>query len=163
MNVKILMIIGVVVLLLGGGGGAYYYLVMAKETPPLEEEYEEGEESNEEYEEDEEYEDESENISGPLMEPFTVNLADAGGRRYLRCTVRLKLFDQDALDHLETHIPEVRDAAIIHLSGKKIEDILGAEGKITLREELLAQLNTVLEFEGGRGITKLLFTEFLVQ
>jgi len=157
MNVKILIIIGAVVLLLGGGG-AYYFLVMAKETPPLEEEYEEGEESDEEYEEDE-----AENISGPLMEPFTVNLADPGGRRYLRCTVRLKLFDQDALDHLEAHIPELRDAAIIHLSGKKIEDILGAEGKITLREELLAQLNTVLEFEGGRGITKLFFTEFLVQ
>ena len=163
MNMKLLITIGAVVLLLGGGG-AYYFLVMAKETPPLEEEYEEGEEYDEGEESDEEYEeDEAENISGPLMEPFTVNLADVGGRRYLRCTVRLKLFDQDALDHLETHIPELRDAAIVHLSGKRIEDTLGAEAKIALREELLAQLNTVLEFEGGRGITKLFFTEFLVQ
>lgn len=163
MNMKLLIIFGVVVLLLGGGG-AYYFLVMAKETPPLEEEFEEEFEDEEEFENEEEFEEgEAENIDGPLIEPFTVNLANLGGRRYLRCTVRLKLFDEEALEHLETHIPELRDAAIIHLSGKKIEDILGAEGKITLREELLAQLNTVLEFEGNRGITKLFFTEFLVQ
>ena len=125
MNRKLLIIIGVVVLLLGGGG-AYYFLVMAKETPPLEEEFEEGEE---------EEEDDAENIDGPLMEAFTVNLANPGGRRYLRCTVRLKLYDEEALEHLETHMPELRDAAIIHLSGKTIEDILSPEGKIALREE----------------------------
>lgn len=165
MNRKLLIIICVVVLLLGGGG-AYYFLVMAKETPPLEEEFEEGEEFEEDAEEDDAEdaeEDDAENIDGPLMEPFTVNLADPGGRRYLRCTVRLKLYDEEALEHLETHMPEVRDAAIIHLSGKTIENILSPEGKIALREELLAQLNTALEFENNRGITKIFFTEFLVQ
>ena len=148
MNKKLLIIISVVVLVLGGGG-AYYFLVMAKETPPIEE--------------TEAVATEPEEVDGPMMEPFTVNLANPGGRRYLRCKLQLKLYNDQALEHLEKNMSQLRDAALLHLSSKTTEDILGAEGKIALREEMLAQLNTLLAFETGKGITQLYFTEFLVQ
>lgn len=101
----------------------------------------------------------------PVMEPFVVNLADAGGRRYLRMNLKLELKKPEESEPLlEARKPQVRDAILLLLSRKTSDQLLSAEGKTTLRTELIDQLNTVLKKKKlKKAVKNLYFTEFLIQ
>jgi flagellar FliL protein len=109
----------------------------------------------------EETEEENDTI-GPLYSLGTliVNLADQGGKRYLRVTMELELEIIDMADKLEKRKPQIRDSVLMILATKSYADINTTEGKITLRDELMAKLNSFFK-EGG--ITNIYFTEFVVQ
>jgi flagellar FliL protein len=181
---KLVLIIVAVLLL--GGGGAYYFLVMGKPAAAAakkkgqrvhsdkdahaeDEEQEDGEEHASE--EDEDDEDEGGHggghgeAKGPVIEPFVVNLADSGSRRYLRVSLKLKLKKQEESGPLlEARMPQVRDAVLMLLSGKTTDQLLSVEGKTMLRTELIDRLNTVLKKKNLKKTVKnLYFTEFLIQ
>lgn len=186
---KLVLIIVAVLLL--GGGGAYYFLVMGKPAEAAakkksqeehggkdahaeEEEQGDGDHASEE-DEDEEEEEEEEHGGGhggghggskaPVMEPFVVNLADPGSRRYLRLNLKLELKKPGESEPLlEARMPQVRDAVLMLLSGKTTDQLLSVEGKAALREELIGKLNTVLKKKGlKKAVKNLYFTEFLIQ
>jgi flagellar FliL protein len=65
---------------------------------------------------------------------------------------------------LEARMPQVRDAVLMHLSGKTTDQLLNPEGKTLLREELIAEINKVLKKKKLKKVVKTLyFTEFLIQ
>jgi flagellar basal body-associated protein FliL len=102
---------------------------------------------------------------GPVMEPFVVNLADLGSRRYLRLNLKLQLKKPGENEPLlESRMPQVRDAVLMFLSGKTADQLVSTEGKAMLREELIAQINKVLKNKKSKKVVKnLYFTEFLIQ
>jgi len=109
----------------------------------------------------EEAEEESEEI-GPLYSLGTliVNLADEGGKRYLRVSIELELESQELTEEVEKRLPQVRDSILMILPTKTFNDINTTPGKIAVRDELIAAMNGIVK--GGK-IKNLYFTEFVVQ
>ena len=101
-------------------------------------------------------------VLGPIfsLDTFIVNLADKGGNRYLRVTMDLEMTNTTLTEELKLRLPQVRDTALTILPNKRFEDISTADGKASLRTELMEQLNSFL----SRGqITNIYFREFVVQ
>ena len=94
------------------------------------------------------------------MDTFIVNLADDGGKRYLRITMDLELTQDTAADDLKKRLPQIRDSILMVLPSKRFEDIRTVEGKTSLRGEIIANLN---ELFGKESISNIYFTEFVVQ
>ncbi len=100
------------------------------------------------------------------LDTLIVNLADQGGKRYLRVTMDLelkpgeKVESKDVIDEVELRLPQIRDAILMILPSKQYADIANTAGKIALRDEIMAKLNTYLK----KGqISTIYFTEFVVQ
>ena len=94
------------------------------------------------------------------METFVVNLADPGGKRYLRVTIALEIDDQDFVEEVKKIVPKMRDKVLLILPAKEFKDIQTSSGKDALRKEILAQLNPLLN---KCKITNLYFQEFVIQ
>lgn len=101
-------------------------------------------------------------MAGPIipLTPFIVNLADPGGRRYLKVTVEVELDKKESEAEMKGRVPEIRDQIIVALSAKTFQQVQGAAGKQVLREELTARLNATLK--SGK-VKNLYFTDFVVQ
>lgn len=93
------------------------------------------------------------------LEPLVVNLADPGGRRYLRVAITLEYADPRVEKEMERVSYRVRDAIIRALRSKTVAD-LAPEHSDKVREELLNTINELLE--AGR-FTGLYFQEFIIQ
>jgi flagellar FliL protein len=106
-------------------------------------------------------EEETEEI-GPLYSLGTliVNLADEGGKRYLRVSIELELESAEMTEEVEKRLPQVRDSILMILPTKTFNDINTTPGKIAVRDELLAAMNGIVTT--GK-IKNLYFTEFVVQ
>jgi len=108
-------------------------------------------------------EEEEEDITVGEMFPldtFVVNLADAGGKRYLRATMQLELAPEEHKETFEQRLPQIRDVVLTILPTKEFQDIRTVEGKSALRTEILDKLNELLN---GDSIVNIYFTEFVIQ
>jgi flagellar FliL protein len=90
---------------------------------------------------------------------FTVNLADAGGKRYLRLGMEVEA-GSDISKELKALDAKVRDAVITLLAGKSFAEISSPEGKVLLKAEVAARLNQIL---GAPKVVRVYFTEFVVE
>ncbi|WP_419663709.1 FliL: predicted flagellar basal body-associated protein [Desulfosarcina variabilis str. Montpellier] len=105
---------------------------------------------------------EEENVIGPLytLDTMIVNLADHGGKRYLRVTMALELSDAEAQATIESRLPQIRDAILMILPTKNYDDVSTTEGKIALRTEVMEKINGLMT----KGqVNNIYFTEFVVQ
>ena len=68
------------------------------------------------------------------IDTLTVNLKDS--RQYLQLTISLQLKNGEDSALIKLYMPQVRTRALIILSNKKPEDVISAEGKLALLEEL---------------------------
>jgi flagellar FliL protein len=103
-----------------------------------------------------------EELLGPIfpLDTFIVNLADKGGKRYLRITIDLELDSKELESEVAKRLPQVRDSILTILPTKRFEDISSAQGKTALRDQMLERINGML----ARGqITNIYFKEFVVQ
>jgi flagellar FliL protein len=88
-----------------------------------------------------------------------VNVAGTEGRRFLRATLELGLGATEAKRVEELRAPLV-DAAIGVLGEKPLGSLLQPAEREGLRQELRARLSAAA---GGRGVTHVFLTEFVVQ
>ena len=148
---KKLIIIAVVVVLLIIIGGTLAYFLSASE---------EDEESLEvtEEEEGEEAAVEGESKAVLPLETFIVNLQIKGS--FLKTTIQLEFNEPEVPKTAEADVPKIRDVIIKIMSSKSSSEILSAEGKETLREELKQGINKTL---GSEDISQIYFTEFIIQ
>jgi flagellar FliL protein len=148
---KLFMIGGVVLALAGGGG--YYYKTQAAA-------HAEGEEAPVTHEEKEVSAKERGLVS---FDPFVANLADEGGRRFVRVTVQLVVADAMQAAEME-EIPVMKmqaRAIILELLGTQLADTLVTpEGKVALRQAIAERVAEALhEIE----VVDVLFSDFVVQ
>ncbi|MBT8349695.1 MAG: flagellar basal body-associated FliL family protein [Deltaproteobacteria bacterium] len=154
MSNKILIIlIGVFLLVVVAMGGGFF--MMWNKMSSMNVQNSEGVENGTEAEEAVE-------IMGPTkkLETFIVNLADKGGKRYLRISMDLELEKEETVQVVEKRLPKIRDAVLMILPTKKYEDIGTVEGKSVLRNEILTKINELMKPE---IIKNIYFTEFVVQ
>ena len=97
------------------------------------------------------------------LEDFIVNLADRDGRTYLRIGMDLGVEGEVPKAKSDQHaamLPVIRDSVITLLSAEKAEDVLTAEGKTKLKQDLIKTLNDrVPELK----VRKIYFNDFMVQ
>lgn len=94
------------------------------------------------------------------LDRFTVNLRGTGGGRVLRLQVQVEVDEEDA-EVVSAKQPALRDAVLTLASDYTYADLEGIDGKMRLRDELLARLNTSLE--DTASVRRVYFTEFVVQ
>ena len=79
------------------------------------------------------------------LEGFTANLAQGDGpRRFIRLNTVLKFSHKSNEEEFKARKPQIRDAIINTLNMKRPEDLLDFKGKIRLKEDLKAAINTFL-------------------
>ena len=94
------------------------------------------------------------------LNPFVVNLAGYGGKRFLRVKMSLELRDQTTAEQVKKQLPRIRDKILTILSTKKFQDISTVKGKTDLRAEITATIDTL--FSKG-AVTNVYFTEFVIE
>jgi flagellar protein FliL len=94
------------------------------------------------------------------LKTFVVNLADTGGKRYLRVKMVLELNNEGLISEMEENLPHVNDKILMILPSKTFNAIKAFEGKMALKNEIMNGLNSFLK--EGR-ITNVYFEEFVVQ
>lgn len=152
---KLLLIIAVVLaVIVLAAGGAAFVLLSGK---PAAEQQAEGEEA-----EDHADEEEGKPPVYEKLETFTVNLADQ--ESYLQTEISLKVADPKVQEKLKQHMPEVRDVLLRLLTSKTAEELMTAEGKAALAEEVRKEVNRVIGAKrASQGVKDVLFTSFIIQ
>ena len=157
MSTKVLIIIiGVVVLIMGTMGAGFFVLWSKMSTAMTQVQNANVTEAAEEEAEQEEV------TIGPIykLDTLIVNLADQGGKRYLRITMEFELSQPELVEEIEKRMPQLRDSILMILPTKTYAEISSTQGKIALRDEILAKLNSFLK---TGSITTIYFSEFVVQ
>lgn len=147
-KMKLIILLLVVVIVLGGGGFFAYMKFFKK---PKGEEAEQPTAHKAE---------KAEQAIIHKMDTFLVNLADPGGKRYLKLTMELELDNKKVVEEISKETPRIRDVILTVLSSKAFDDISTLPGKLALKKELITKLNGSLKT--GK-VTNIYFTEFLVQ
>lgn len=94
------------------------------------------------------------------LEPFIVNIYDGQEIRYLKVKVEFGLASPEAKAELDPRQAPLRDAILVLLTTKTLQDIQDMQGKNQLREEILAAVNSIIP--AGK-VQKVFFTDFVVQ
>jgi flagellar protein FliL len=138
---KLVIIISIVLLLVGAGGGAAWYSARGSNAAPV--------------------------PKTPVflsLETFTVNLEPENSDQHLQTNLTLKVGDDEAVNRIKLHMPEVRNRVLLLLSSKTASQVASVEGKRKLASELAAEINQPFS-EGGKvqAVESVLFTSFVIQ
>ncbi len=96
------------------------------------------------------------------LDNFTVNLADR--EHYLQIGVTYEVHTSQVADAIKQNMPILRSKILLLLADKNATELGSAEGKATLRGELVAQAkNSVPEPTHQSGIETVHFSAFVIQ
>lgn len=153
-NLKLIIILVVALAVLGGGGTFLWLKVIA---PAIG-----GGVGTEDKDVEKEEEGTNEMVSGPMypLEPFIINLAGDGGKRFLKLTMVLEISNEKLSEEITASLPKIKDSILILLSSKAFEDIYTVSGKFKLRDEITSRINGFLVTGHLRNVY---FTEFVIQ
>ncbi|MDR2422591.1 MAG: flagellar basal body-associated FliL family protein [Deltaproteobacteria bacterium] len=101
--------------------------------------------------------------TGPItveLKPFTTNLNEPSGRRFLKVAVGLEVENQEAADELNRKMSDIQDSILILLSSQSIEDIQSVDGKERLRGQILNRTNG---FMTKNKVKKVKYSDFVIQ
>ncbi len=149
---KLFIILGAVIVLLGGGGAAAYFTIL--KPAPAEGDAAKAAES----------EHKTPEANGIIaFEPFVVNLADPGGRRFLRINIRLLVPEEEEAKHIEeskVKVERLRAAILELLTAQTSEQVASLEGKTALKHAIVEHAKPILE---PTEVSDVLFSDFVVQ
>lgn len=97
------------------------------------------------------------------FEPFVVNLADAGGRRFLRINVRLLVPALEEAEHIqksEVLLMRLRSEILDLLTAQTSDQVVAPEGKAALKSAIVERARHIVE---PTEVTDVLFSDFVVQ
>lgn len=99
-----------------------------------------------------------------LEPPFVVNVEDGETLRFLQVNTELQFSDALAQPIIEKHIPAIRHAMIMLLSGQPAKEIKTPKGKETLRMAALEKVQKVMTDNTEQPVVEALyFTGFIIQ
>jgi flagellar FliL protein len=97
------------------------------------------------------------------LEPFVVNLADQGGSRFLRVSIRLIIGSRERAERVQKDdvaLTRVRSAIIDLLTQQTADRLVTPDGKTALRQAIASRVEPVLD---DAKVTDVLFSDFVVQ
>lgn len=81
------------------------------------------------------------------MDNMVVNLADPGGERVAQVGVTLEVLDAESATAVKNYMPTIRSGVLLLISKRTAEELLSAEGKEKLAQDILRE--TSIPFGGG--------------
>jgi flagellar FliL protein len=133
-------LVALLILLIGGGASAYYFLYMKKSTkaaPP------------------------EETVELALAD-LSLNLADRSRAHYLTASITIVIKGVKPQPMVDKHQAEIRDAVIMATTQHTYSDLLSAEGKEKLKEDIATAVEGALAGE-RLAVEEVLFTSFLME
>jgi flagellar FliL protein len=97
------------------------------------------------------------------FEPFVANLADEGGTRFLRTSLKLVVAGAETAKEVgesDVELAQLQSAILEVLTVQTAEQLVTPEGKAALKKQVLEKAGHVLH---NAKVTDVLFTEFVVQ
>ena len=97
------------------------------------------------------------------FEPFVVNLADQGGSRFLRVSVRLvigSVVEAEKIQKSDVALMRVRSGIIELLTQQTADTLVTVEGKAALKLAIAARVEPLIQ---PAKVTDVLFSDFVVQ
>ena len=133
----LIIIIAAVLLLAGGGGAGWFFFLKPKP------------EASADAEEDHKpaHKEKGKAKTFASLDPFTINLADEGGERFIQVAVVLEVADAKVSTDLTAQMPAVRNAVLMLLSSKLAKELLTVPGKERLAEEIATAAGMQLGWE----------------
>ena len=139
----LIIIIGVVLLLVLGGGGAFFVISKQRAAAAADEEG-----GAEPVAHAPAAHDAAKTPPVYLpMDNMGVNLADPGGERVAQVGITLEVLDAKAVDTVKAYMPTIRSGILMLLSQRSADDLLSAEGKQKLIDDILVECSR--PFGGG--------------
>jgi flagellar FliL protein len=94
------------------------------------------------------------------LDPFIVNIYDGQELRYLKVRIEMEMASASVQPELEARLAAIRDAILVVLTTKTLQEIQDVQGKNQLREEILLSVSKIV----AQGkVTRIYFTDFVVQ
>ncbi len=151
----LIIIIAAVVILLGAGAAAYFLFL--KKPPP-----EEGEGAAKEQIEAPVPTPEEEAEIGPMVDikEFIVNIISEDNAHYVKAALTLELNKEEALEEVNKRMPQIRDAILLLIGNKTLEELQDLQGKKQLKAELKSKINA---FVRSGKVKNIYLTDFVVQ
>lgn len=98
------------------------------------------------------------------LEAFVVNLQSESGDKYLQVNMTLQVLDEEQANLIKLNMPQVRSRLLMLLSSKETTEILSAEGKEQLIEEIVEQVKLpFVPKDPPQKVSGVFFTSFVVQ
>jgi flagellar protein FliL len=96
------------------------------------------------------------------MEPFVVNIRDNSDVRYLKLKVEFEVVAEgkEVKAELDPYLPQVKDAILMLLTSKTLDEVKDISGKTRLKQEIMSSACRI--FPRGK-VTKVFFTDFVIQ
>lgn len=165
----ILIVVGVLAL----GGGGYFAYTNFFQDEAVEESAEEDKEGKENGEGEEDKEGKENGEGGEraealppdlgvmfTLDPFVVNLAGSGGKRFLKVTATLELSSPEVNPEIKENLQKITDSILVLLSSKNFEDVYSVQGKFKLKDEIATRVNRFLVVG---HVKDAYFSEFIIQ
>ncbi len=96
--------------------------------------------------------------------PFIVNFQANGRQRFVQVSLSIMTRNSAVVDALQKHMPLIRNNLLMVLSAQDFEALRTPEGKETLRQLVLEELQKIMTEETGEpGVEQVLFTNFVMQ
>ena len=149
---KLFVVLAAVLVLLGGGGAGAFFMLRKPVTPEAAAAAEAEAKAKK-----------PEANGIVTFEPFVVNLADPGKRRFLRINVRLLVGEAEDAEHIQkSEVLQTRlRADILELLTEQTSDsVTSVEGKAELKKKISERAHHILE---KTEIADVLFSDFVVQ
>ncbi|MCC8193217.1 MAG: flagellar basal body-associated FliL family protein [Deltaproteobacteria bacterium] len=154
-KLKWILLLLFIVLLVGGGVGAWYYFFSDLPGSKNASKAQDGAPATQTVQTKP-----APNLQTAVLDPFLVNLADPLGKRYIKVTFEVEVVDGKVVEELAKQKPKIRDTVIMLLSSKTYADLMPAESKLELKNEVTNRLNQIL---GGPKVTRVFITEMVIQ
>lgn len=99
---------------------------------------------------------------GPLlkMEDLVVNIMHKDTTRFLKMGITLEAKDKESSLRINNRMPQITDAVLLLVGNKNFDQIKDLQGKLQLKADLIAHLNSLL---GSDELNDIFFTDFVVQ
>ena len=153
-----MLIIALVAFIVLGGGGAFAFYMMRAPAQSVD-----GDSHGDSHEKKKKKKKKESEHGLVSLEPFVVNLADQGGSRFLRLSLRLVVDTPEEAEKVQKNdvlLVRVRSAILELLTQQTADQLVTTEGKATLKTAIAEHLKTLLE---DTEVTDVLFSDFVVQ
>jgi flagellar FliL protein len=94
------------------------------------------------------------------LDPFTTNLNEPSGRRYLKLTLSMEVDNQDAANELTSVMDIVKNDILMLLSSQSVDDISSMDGKLRLQNQILNRANNAMK---NHKVRRVFYSEFVIQ
>ncbi|HFQ92023.1 MAG TPA: flagellar basal body-associated FliL family protein [Chromatiales bacterium] len=165
--VIILSVVSVLLLLVVSVGATLIFTGALSGGPPAHEQVDAGDGADPKKEEKKKAKGKDENAKPHYVElgdPLIVNFVENNQIRYLQVKMEVMTYDETMPDRIKEHLPLIRNNLLMMLSDLDYETISSFTGKQKIREEALAEVQSIMKDQlGDKVVEELYFTSFVMQ